>query len=270
MRRWSRGSRTSPTPGVAQGGIQGGSLRGQGRSVAGSLGRAGRAVPLHRPRRRRGHRALVGGHQHRAGSGRSASRAASRPGPCGSGIHIIVPDRLLQPDRGPDPLGLDLPDPRPRDPADHRVRRSCRRSRSRRAGTAGDGPAMEPTSSDRVSRGPMTWRSPSPARSRSKASSRSSSPIRPVDEALDGQPAGQVERRVAAGSRRPGRRSRSSSRGSAGRRRRTGRRSNDARTSTGVIPTRTAVPPRGRASIASSTVGTRPIASKHEVRARRR
>ena len=32
----------------------------------------------------------------------------------------VLPDRLLEPDRRPRPLGVDVPDPRPRDTADHR------------------------------------------------------------------------------------------------------------------------------------------------------
>ena len=40
----------------------------------------------------------------------------------------LLPDRLLEPDRRPHPLGVDVPDPRPRHAADHRARSCCRRS----------------------------------------------------------------------------------------------------------------------------------------------
>ena len=131
-------------------------------------------------------------------------------------------------------------------------------SRRRRAGRprpglgGGPGPAQSKTT---------TWRRPSPARSRSKAASRSSSADAPVDQPLDRQPAGKVERGVAREVDRPDRRTRSSSRGSAGCRRRTGRPRTTPARSTGVIPTSTAVPPSGRISMASSTVAGRPIAS---------
>ena len=68
-----------PTPGVAQGAMQGGYVRREGHPPPHPRP-AIRAVPLQRPRRRRGHRPAGGRHQHPAGWGRSGGRAASRPG----------------------------------------------------------------------------------------------------------------------------------------------------------------------------------------------
>ena len=88
-----------------------------------------------------------------------------------------------------------------------------------------------------------------------------------VDEPLDRQAPVEVRARRSAGSRPPGRRSRSSSRGSGGCRRPADRPRTTARASNGVIPTSTAVPPSGRLSIASSTVVDAADRLEHEVRA---
>ena len=80
-----------------------------------------RAVPLQRPRRRRGHRPAVGRHEHRLARAVRAAGRVHRLAALARHPHLL-PDRLLEPDRRPRPLGVDVPDPRPRDAADHRAR----------------------------------------------------------------------------------------------------------------------------------------------------
>ncbi len=80
---------------------------------------AARSVPLQRPRRCRDHRTAVGGDQHQlARAVRSTGRvhglgAVARHPP-------VLPDRVLEQDRRPRPLGVDLHHPRPWDATDHR------------------------------------------------------------------------------------------------------------------------------------------------------
>ena len=52
------------------------------------------------------------------------------------GIHIAVPDRVRQPDRGHRPLGVLVPDPRPLDPPDHRLAAPAADRGARAAGLA--------------------------------------------------------------------------------------------------------------------------------------
>ena len=73
-----------PTPGRRTGRDAGRVVRGEGRPPADPRP-AVRAVPVQRPRRRRGHRPAGGGHQHQLARARSGSRAGSPPGCCGSG-----------------------------------------------------------------------------------------------------------------------------------------------------------------------------------------
>ena len=107
-----------PTPGRRAGRDAGRLVRRQGHPAPDPRP-ALRAVPLQRPRRRRGHRPAGGRHQHRLAR---AVRAAGRVPGLGAlaGHPPLLPDRVLEPDRRAHPLGVDLPDPRPRDPADHR------------------------------------------------------------------------------------------------------------------------------------------------------
>ena len=108
----SRGSRTSPCPASRQGGIQGGKHAAEAIAGAGWR-RAGAAVPLPGPRRRRGHRAAV------AASRTSVARAVRAPGR----VHRLgavarhphlVPDRVREPGRRDRPLGMVVPRTRPR------------------------------------------------------------------------------------------------------------------------------------------------------------
>ncbi len=126
-----------PTPGVAQGAIQGGTYAAKviRRRI---LDRPYDAVPLQRPRRRRRHRPAVGSDEHRL------ARAVRPP----ERLHRLgavarhpprVPDRILEPDRRARPLGVDLPDPRPRHPAHHRQPAAARDRGARAAGPRADG-----------------------------------------------------------------------------------------------------------------------------------
>ena len=106
------------TPGVAQGAMQGGSYAAAviRRRI---LGRPYEPFRYSDHGDVGGHRAAVGRHQHRL------ARAVRAPGRVhGLGALArhppLLPDRLLEPDRRAHPLGVDLPDPRPRDAADHR------------------------------------------------------------------------------------------------------------------------------------------------------
>ena len=96
-----------------------------------------RAVPLQRPRRRRGHRPLVGRHEHRLAGAVRASERLHRLGAVARDPSR-VPDRLLEPDRRPRPLGVDLPDPRPRHPAHHRQPAAARDRGARAPGPRAD------------------------------------------------------------------------------------------------------------------------------------
>ena len=126
-----------PTPGVAQGAIQGGRYAAKviRRRI---LGPAVRPVPLQRPRRCRRHRPAVGGDQHRLAR---AVRATERLHGLGAVARdpSRLPDRLLEPDRRPRPLGVDLPDPRPRHAAHHRQQAAARDRGARAAGPRADG-----------------------------------------------------------------------------------------------------------------------------------
>ena len=107
-----------PTPGVAQGAMQGGGYAARGHPPARARA-ALRAVPLQRPRRRGRHRAAVGRHQHPVARPVRAPGRLHRLAAVARHPHLLS-DRLLEPDRRPRPLGMDVPDPRPGHPADHR------------------------------------------------------------------------------------------------------------------------------------------------------
>ena len=140
-RRSSRGSRTAPRPGVAQGGIQGGSYAAKA-VLARLRGQPIEAVPLQQPRRRRGHRPAARRDRHPVdGAVRPAGRLHRLAAVAADPHHL--PDRVREPDRGRHPLGVLVPDPRPVDAADHRASRWCRRSRSRRRSSRRP-PADEP------------------------------------------------------------------------------------------------------------------------------
>ncbi len=170
-----------------------------------------------------------------------------------------------------------LRDPWPRDTADHREGAAAADRGSGAAGPGADGAATPPATPPTTSRS-----SPAGSRRRSELGSVEDDdlaqavagaqsieggfqvvePDAPVDQPLDRQPAGEMERGVAREVDRPDRRTRSSSRGSAGCRRRTGR----PRTTPAPRPasSRRGRPSRRAAalSMASSTVVGRPIASK--------
>ena len=102
----------------------------------------------------------------------------------------LLPDRVLEPDRRPRPLGVDVPDPRSRRPADHGQGIAAADRGTRAAGPRADGARRRGVRRRRAGRArpglggatrraaqskTTTWRRPSPARNRSKALSRSSS-----------------------------------------------------------------------------------------------
>ena len=87
-------------------------IRRQGHPAAGPRP-AVRAVPVQRPRRRRGHRPAGGRHQHRLARPVRATGRFPGLGAVARHPHLL-PDRVLEPDRRARPLGMDVPDPRPR------------------------------------------------------------------------------------------------------------------------------------------------------------
>ena len=110
--------RDRAVPGVAQGGIQGGSYA--AKAVARPAAwPAGQAVPLQQPRRRGGHRAAARGHGHPVDGAVRPAGGLHRLAAVAADPHHL-PDRVLEPDRGRDPLGVLVPDPRAVDATDHR------------------------------------------------------------------------------------------------------------------------------------------------------
>ena len=120
-----------PVPGVAQGGIQGGKYVGAARSSPRLDGEDAAAVPVP---------ATAATSRSSAGSpgvtniplarAVRARPAGSSPGSSGS-ASTSLPDRVREPARRADPLGVELLHPRPRVAPDHRASRSCPTSRSR-------------------------------------------------------------------------------------------------------------------------------------------
>ena len=140
-----------PTPGVAQGAMQGGSYAAKviRRRI---LGRPYEPYRVQRPRRRRGHRPARGGHQHQLARPVRAAGRVHRLAAVARDPHLLS-DRVLEPGRRPHPLGLDLRDPRSRDAAHHRLAAAATDRRTGAAGHGAAGPGGRDDGRDRDRRG---------------------------------------------------------------------------------------------------------------------